>query len=139
MHHASAPDTSLGVVVVACHVSSASPFGTCARRTSLLGSLMSSVMIVNSHTICMPLMGYGCTSGSVTPFACLACLRLPARWISLLGALMSCGYCSIAIVMSILHAAKHGPATQWRHEGISQVGAVGMHMLLTGYAYATYY
>ncbi|PRW51175.1 Lysine histidine transporter 1 [Chlorella sorokiniana] len=45
-------------------------------------------------------------------------------WISLLGALMSCGYCSIAIVMSSLHAAKHGPATQWRHEGISQADRV---------------
>jgi amino acid permease len=37
---------------------------------------------------------------------------------------MSCGYCSIAIVMSSLHAAKHGPATQWRHEGISQADRV---------------
>lgn len=43
---------------------------------------------------------------------------------------MSCGYCSIAIVMSIIHTAKHGPATQWHHEGISKVGAAGMHVRL---------
>lgn len=60
---------------------------------------------------------------SCVPAAIICAPRLPhCRWISLLGALMSCGYCSIAIVMSILHATKHGPATQWRHEGISQVG-----------------
>jgi aerobic-type carbon monoxide dehydrogenase small subunit (CoxS/CutS family) len=46
------------------------------------------------------------------------------RWISLLGALMSCGYCTIATVMSAVHAARHGPAANTTHDGLSTADRV---------------
>lgn len=57
-------------------------------------------------------------------------------WISLLGAVMSCGYCSIAIAMSGAHAAAHGPSTDLRHEGLSTADRVfGVFNALGGVAF----
>ena len=53
-----------------------------------------------------------------------------------MGALMSCGYCGIAVVQSGLHVARHGPAQRWTHDELSAADKVfGVFNALGGVAF----
>lgn len=54
-----------------------------------------------------------------------------------MGALMSCGYCSISIAMSLRHVAREGPATTMAHHlGLSTADRVfGIFNALGGVAF----